>query len=261
MRPKLIHLKKIRVGAVSYLNTKPLLYGIRNHKVSEQIELIEDYPSRIAQLLIDDKIDVGLIPVTAILRLKEHHIITNYCIGSDGPVASVCIFSEVPIEEVKNIYLDYQSKTSVNLARILLKEYWKKEVEMIETRNEDFRDQIKGNTAGVVIGDRALEQRLKSKYAYDLGEAWMKHTGLPFVFATWIANKPLPQEFINEFDEANAFGLTHLSEVIEETTSSNFNLKNYYNNYISYNLDDQKRKGMNLFLKLLSGVNKMANQQ
>ena len=115
-------MKKIRIGAVSYLNTKPLLYGIRKHKISQQIELIEDYPSRIAQLLIDDKIDVGLIPVAAILRLKEQHIRTNYCIGSDGPVASVCIFSEVPIEEVKNIYLDYQSKTSVSLARILLKE-------------------------------------------------------------------------------------------------------------------------------------------
>ena len=176
-------------------------------------------------------------------------------------MASVCIFSEVPIEEVKNIYLDYQSKTSVSLARILLKEYWKKEVELIETKDEDFRDQIKGNTAGVVIGDRALEQRLKSKYIYDLGEVWMKYTGLPFVFATWVANKSLPQEFINEFDEANAFGLRHLSEVIEENTSSNFNLKNYYNNYISYQFDDKKRKGMNLFLKLLRGVNKMANQK
>ena len=89
----------------------------------------------------------------------------------------------------------------------------------------------------------------------------MKYTGLPFVFATWVANKSLPQEFINEFDEANAFGLRHLSEVIEENTSSNFNLKNYYNNYISYQLDDKKRKGMNLFLKLLRGVNKMANQK
>ena len=261
MRPKLIHLKKIRVGAVSYLNTKPLLYGIRKHKISQQIELIEDYPSRIAQLLIEDKIDVGLIPVTAMLRLKDPHIITNYCIGSDGPVASVCIFSEVPIEEVKNIYLDYQSKTSVSLARILLKEYWKRELELIETKDEDFRDQIKGTTAGVVIGDRALEQRLKSKYIYDLGEAWMNYTGLPFVFATWVSNKPLPQEFINEFDEANAFGLRHLSEVIEETTSSNFNLKNYYNNYISYQLNIQKRKGMNLFLELLSGANKMVNQK
>ena len=261
MRPKLIHLKKIRVGAVSYLNTKPLLYGIRKHKISQQIELIEDYPSRIAQLLIEDKIDVGLIPVTAMLRLKDPHIITNYCIGSDGPVASVCIFSEVPIEEVKNIYLDYQSKTSVSLARILLKEYWKRELELIETKDEDFRDQIKGTTAGVVIGDRALEQRLKSKYIYDLGEAWMNYTGLPFVFATWVSNKPLPQEFINEFDEANAFGLRHLSEVIDETTSSNFNLKNYYNNYISYQLNDKKRKGMNLFLELLSGANKMVNQK
>ena len=261
MRPKLIHLKKIRVGAVSYLNTRPLLYGIRKHKISQQIELIEDYPSRIAQLLIEDKIDVGLIPVAAIPMLQEYHIISNYCIGSDGPVASVCIFSEVPIEEVKNIYLDYQSKTSINLARILLKQYWKKDVELIETRDEDFRDQIKGTTAGVIIGDRALEQRLKSKYIYDLGEAWMKHTGLPFVFATWVANKELPGEFINEFDEANAFGLKHLNEVIEETTYSNFNLKNYYNNYISYYLDDEKRKGMDLFLKLLSGASRMANQK
>ena len=89
----------------------------------------------------------------------------------------------------------------------------------------------------------------------------MKHTGLPFVFATWIANKPLPAEFINEFDEANAFGLKHLNDVIAETTSSNFNLKNYYNNYISYQLDDQKRKGMNLFLELLRGVNKMVNKK
>ena len=261
LRPKIIHLKKIRIGAVSYLNTKPLLYGIYKHKIWEQIELIEDYPSRIAQLLIEDKIDVGLIPVAAIPRLKDYQIITNYCIGSDGPVASVCIFSEIPIEEVKNIYLDYQSKTSVSLARILLKDYWKKEVELIETRDEDFRNQIKGNTAGVIIGDRALEQRLKSKYIYDLGEAWMKHTGLPFVFAAWVANKNLPEEFINEFDEANAFGLKHLNEVIEETTSSNFNLKNYYNNYISYNLDDQKKKGMDLFLLLLKGTNKMVNQQ
>ena len=252
LRPKIIHLKKIRVGAVSYLNTRPLLYGIRHHKVLQQIELIEDYPAKIAHLLIEDKIDVGLIPVATIPRLKEHHIITDYCIGADGPVASVCIFSEVPIEEVKNVYLDYQSKTSVNLARILLKEHWKKEVELIEARGEDFRAKIKGTTAGVIIGDRALEQRTRSKYIYDLGEAWMKHTGLSFVFATWIANKKLPQQFIDDFNEANAFGLQHINEVINETGSSYFDLKKYYTNYISYDLNNEKRKGMKLFLQLLN---------
>ena len=96
LRPKLNHLKKIKVGAVSYLNTKPLLYGIKHHPVFQQMELIEDYPSHIAQLLIDDKIDLGLIPVAVIPALKEYHIITDYCIGANGAVASVCLFSQVP---------------------------------------------------------------------------------------------------------------------------------------------------------------------
>src|SRR5574338_133967 len=147
LRAKLKHLKKIRVGAVSYLNTKPLLYGIKRHPVLNEIELIEDYPSRIAQMLIDDEVDIGLIPVAATLRLKEWYIDSDYCIGSDGTVASVCIFCDVPIGEVKKVYLDYQSRTSVNLAKVLLKEYWKKEVKLIDATGEDFRDQIAGTTA------------------------------------------------------------------------------------------------------------------
>ena len=228
--------------------------------MQDEIVLTTDYPSRIAQKLLDDEIDIGLVPVAIIPRMNEAHISADFCIGSNGPVASVCLFSDVPLENVDNILLDYQSRTSVQLAKILLKEYWNLQPLLTDAK-EDFREHIKGTTAGLVIGDRALEQRKQSAYIYDLGEVWMKYTGLPFVFATWVANKSLPQEFINEFDEANAFGLRHLSEVIEENTSSNFNLKNYYNNYISYQLDDKKRKGMNLFLKLLRGVNKMANQK
>lgn len=254
MRPKLAHLKKIRVGAVSYLNTRPLLYGIHRHSIFNEIDLIEDYPSKVAQLLIDDKIDVGLIPVAAIPQLKEHHIVSNYCIGADGPVASVCIFSEVPMEEIKNIYLDYQSKTSVNLAKILLEEYWNKEVKFLAAKTEDFRNLIKGNTGAVIIGDRALEQRSKSKFIYDLGEAWKDHTGLSFVFAAWVANKKLPKEFITSFDDANFLGLQHFDKVVKETPFSNFDLLDYYTNHISYYLDDQKRKGMDLFLNLLKNL-------
>ena len=195
---------------MSYLNTKPLLYGIKRHAVINEIELTEDYPAKIAQMLIDDEVDVGLIPVAATLKLKEWHIVGDYCIGSEGPVASVCIFSQVPMEQIERIYLDYQSRTSVNLAKILLREYWKKEVELVDATGEDFREEIKGTTAGVVIGDRALQQRLQSKYIYDLAEAWKLHTGLPFVFAAWIANKKLPGEFVTAFNEANAVGLQHL---------------------------------------------------
>ena len=239
------------MAAVSYLNTKPLLYGIKRHAVINEIELTEDYPSKIAQMLIDDEVDVGLIPVAATLKLKEWHIVGDYCIGSEGPVASVCIFSQVPMEQIEKIYLDYQSRTSVNLAKILLREYWKKEVELIDATGEDFREEIKGTTAGVVIGDRALQQRLQSKYIYDLAETWKLHTGLPFVFAAWIANKKLPGEFVAAFNEANALGLRHLDEVIVENPYPFFYLEEYYKECISYTLDERKKKGMSLFLKKL----------
>lgn len=215
------------------------------------IELVEDYPSRIAQMLIDDKADLGLIPVAAVLKLPHWNIVTDYCIGSNGPVASVCIFSEEPMDRIERVYLDYQSRTSVSLARVLLKEFWKKEVAFINATSEDFRDQIKGTTAGVIIGDRALEQRHKSKYIYDLGEAWKQHTGLPFVFAAWISNKELPASFMTAFNEANRFGLENISEVIRSNPFPFFDLEQYYRSFIDYSFDEEKRKGMDLFLQKL----------
>lgn len=229
-----------------------MLYGIKRHEIINKIDLVEDYPSSIARQLINGQIDIGLIPVAAIPHLSEYHIITDFCIGCEGPVASVCIFSEVPIQEVKTVYLDYQSRTSVNLAKVLLREYWKKDVDFIDAKGEEYRHEIKGTTAGVVIGDRALQQRKMSKYIYDLGEAWIEHTGLPFVFAAWIANKKLPEEFVQEFNEANAFGFTHLDNVIKENPYPYYDLERYYKNCISYNLNENKRKGMQLFLEKLS---------
>ncbi len=242
-------MKKIRVGAVSYLNTKPLLYGFKGSSISSEIELIEDYPSKIAQLLIDDKIDIGLIPVAVIPKLQEWHLVGNYCIGAESPVASVCIFSEVPIEQVTKVILDYQSKTSVRLAQLLLKEYWKLDVAFVDATGEDYRDEIRGTTAGVVIGDRALQQRLRSAYIYDLAEAWIKHTSLPFVFAAWVSNKKLPQKFIKSFDEANGYGLTHLQNVVDQNPYSYFDLLTYFSKCISYDLTEAKRKGLDLFLQ------------
>jgi chorismate dehydratase len=145
--------------------------------------------------------------------------------------------------------------TSVSLAKILLRDYWKKNVALIDASGEDFREQINGTAAGVIRGDRALEQRTKAKYIYDLGEAWKKHTGLPFVFAAWIANKKLPAGFINDFNEANGLGFKHLPEVIAENESKHFDLKKYYTQHISYNLDEEKKKGLQLFLSLLKKNN------
>jgi chorismate dehydratase len=249
--PNLLLLDKIKVGAVSYLNTKPLLYGIRRHGVLKKMELMEDYPSNIAQRLLDGTIDLGLVPVAIIPKLKEAHLVTDYCIGSDGPVASVCLFSEVPVWEIEKVYLDYQSRTSVRLAQLLLKEHWRKEVEYIDATGDDYRRNINGRTAGVVIGDRALEQRAISTYCYDLGEAWKEHTGLPFVFAAWVANKELPDAFVSQFNEANALGLKNIKNVLAENTFPKYDLKFYYTQNMSYLLDAKKRTGLKTFLKML----------
>ncbi len=248
MRPKIDYLKKIRVAAVSYLNTKPLLFGIKNHEVFSEIELVEDYPANVAKQLMNNDVDVALVPVAVIPLLKQSFIITDYCIGCDGPVASVCLFSEVPIENVEVIYLDYQSRTSNELLKILLRDHWKKDVEFLHTKNE-YQDKITGKTAGLLIGDRALEYRVKTKYLYDLGEAWKQHTGLPFVFAAWVANKELNPEFIHKFNDANAYGLRHLNEVIAENPNAEFDLKKYFTEYISYTLDEEKKRTIEIFLR------------
>ena len=246
-------MKKIRVGIVNYLNTKPLLYGIDRSPVKELIETIQDYPSNIAKFLLEGKIDMGLVPVAVLPALEEYHINTDYCIGCDGPVSSVCLFSEVALEQVSEVLLDYQSRTSVALTRILLADYWKVNPLLTDTKS-DYRLQIKGATAGLVIGDRAIEQRQISPYIYDLGEAWKNYTGLPFVFAAWISRKKLDPSFVDMFNEANRYGIEHIDEVVKTNPYPSFDLKNYYTKFISYSLDENKLKGLRHFLKLIPHI-------
>jgi chorismate dehydratase len=241
---------KIRVGAVSYLNTKPLIYGFEHGMMKESTEVVIDYPAKIAAMLLEGKIDVGLVPVAIIPKMKEHYIISDYCIGCDGEVASVCLFSESPMEEIDKILLDYQSRSSVALLKVLVKNYWKLEVKFEETLGE-YQSMIKGSTAGLVIGDRALQQRKVSPYIYDLGEEWKKFTGFPFVFAAWVSNKKLDEDFIREFNEANAFGLNHVDEVIKENPYDVYDLHHYYQDCISFDLDENKKRGLDLFLRCM----------
>lgn len=240
-------MRKLKVGVVSYLNTKPLIYGFEQGMMSDRVELIADYPSRIAGMLVNDEIDLGLVPVAVIPLLKESYIISDYCIGAEGEVASVCLFGDMPMEGISEVLLDYQSRTSVRLARLLLRDYWKVNPVLTDAK-EDFREHIKGTTAGLVIGDRAFEQRLSSAYRYDLGLAWKQHTGLPFVFAAWIANKKPDAGFITEFNKATSAGLQHLEEVIARNHCDLFDIRQYYTKHISYQLTDEKRKGLGLFL-------------
>ncbi|MEO5595045.1 MAG: MqnA/MqnD/SBP family protein, partial [Chitinophagaceae bacterium] len=118
----------------------------------------------------------------------------------------------------------------------------------------DFRQHIKGTTAGLVIGDRAFEQRMVAAYVYDLGKAWKDLTGLPFVFAAWISNKKLDLDFIRAFNAATGAGVHVLNEIVEQNPYALFDLKKYFTEHISYTLDDEKKAGLNLFLEKLKAM-------
>jgi len=244
--------KKWRIGAVSYLNTRPLLLGMEQGPFKDKIDLIKSYPAQIAQNLLDDTIDIGLVPVAIMPLLSNPQIVSKYVIGTEGKVASVALFSQVPMEQIERVYLDYQSRTSVALAKILLTQYWKREVEFL-TASEGYIDQIGGPTAGIIIGDRALASLDRFEHVFDLGLAWKLHTGLPFVFAAWVANKPIPLDFMEAFDAANAYGLANLDKVIALIPAAEqvYDLHKYYTVNISYTLTEEKKKGLESFLKLI----------
>ena len=246
--------RKLRVGAVSYLNTKPLVYGFEQGMMQDEIELNFEYPSKVAAQLLNDEIDIGLVPVAVIPSLKTPHIISDYCIGTEGEVASVCLFSEVPIDQIASICLDYQSRTSVVLLKILLKKYWKISPQLIASTS-GYESEIKGNVAGLVIGDRALIKRAHSTYIYDLGTAWKEMTGLPFVFAVWLSNKDIPQQFKNDFNNATASGLNRLKEVASAIHFLEYDLHEYYTININYEFNKQKKVALKLFLELLAENN------
>lgn len=237
----------LKIGAVSYLNTKPLIYGFEKGMMKDEVELIIDHPANIAAALLNASIDVGLVPVAIIPKLKEHFIISDYCIAADGDVASVCLFSEVPLEKIETVMLDYQSRTSVMLAKYLFRNHWNLTPKFVPA-SEGFINDIKGTTAAVVIGDRAIKQRIVSSYHYDLAHAWKNETGLPFVFAAWVSNKPLPQQFISGFNAACQYGLSHLEQVISENPYPVYDLYTYYTENIQYKLNDKMLQGLKLFL-------------
>jgi chorismate dehydratase len=244
--------KKWRIGVVSYLNTRPLLLGMEQSPFKERIELMKDYPAQIAQALLDDTIDIGLVPVAVMPLLKHPQLVSKYVIGTEGEVASVALFSQVPMDQIEKVYLDYQSRTSVQLVKLLLGQYWKKEVAFL-TATEGYMDKISGTTAGVIIGDRALASLNLFEHIYDLGSAWKQYSGLPFVFAAWVANKPIPLDFMEAFDAANGYGLSHLEDVIAliPVNEQVYDLHKYYTENISYELTPEKREGLARFLETL----------
>ncbi|QZE14469.1 menaquinone biosynthesis protein [Halosquirtibacter laminarini] len=252
-------MKKVKISAVSYLNSKPMIHGITKDSVMEQVDLALDHPSDCAKKLLDGTVDLGLVPVAILSQLKEYHIVSDFCIGGDGPVHTVVVASDVPLHEIETIYLDYQSRTSVMLCRILCKYFWNISPEFKKGYDGYHKEVIGGTTAAVVIGDRVFDIEHNHKYMIDLSDMWRKSTGEPFVFAAWVANKPLETEFVNSFNTALAKGCDDIKETVDiyQPLFAGVDITNYLENEICYDLTPSMKRGLELFLTY---VNKIENE-
>ncbi len=247
---------KIRISAVKYANTYPFIYGLKESGFEKKVMLETDHPSDCAAKLIDNRADIGLIPVASLPLIKEHYIISDYCIGADGDVRTVMLLSNCKFEEIETIFLDYRSRSSVNLSKVLAKNLWKKEFRWMNTsKGFDFRN-IGLYQAVVLIGDQCFEYEKSFRYAIDLASEWKTFSGLPFVFACWTSNKKLETEFLEEFNEALALGVNNIDRVVENFGKTGVikgeQLKNYLTRNIDYNFNDEKKRALKLFLELMS---------
>lgn len=244
------------LSIVNYYNTTPFVYGLKMQPIPYPARIEYDIPSTCARKLKEGLVDIGLVPVAIIPELASHHIITDYCIGANGRVDSVKLFSHRPLGELTHILLDYQSKTSITLVQVLNRHFWKKDIQFIQAE-AGFEQKIGGTTGAVIIGDRTFGLGTSEHpYQYDLAEEWKKHTGLPFVFAAWVSNKPIDPDFTAAFNTTLAYGVSHIREAAAEKPhpTPGFDSYDYLQHKISYTLDADKREALALFLKLMREI-------
>ena len=174
----------VRIGAVSYLNARPLVVGLEAQR--DRFAVRYDLPSTCARLLHAREIDLGLIPSIEYLRGDGYAMVPDCAVVSDGPVASVAIFTKVPIERVRTLALDTSSRTSVALTRVMTAKYFDIAPRFID-EGPDLEAMVRRADAALLIGDPALfaDHRRLGLDKIDLGQAWKDFTGLPFVYACW----------------------------------------------------------------------------
>lgn len=250
-------MEPIRITAVKYYNTLPFIFGLTRSGLPGNIDLSLDVPSECARKLQAGEADLGLIPVGALPSIPGYTIVSRFCIGAVKNVQSVILISNTELRSLRKIYLDTDSRTSVALVKILAEELWKINVTWESSAN--LKDSLKSGEGMVAIGDKTFELRGNYQYSYDLAGEWIRLTGLPFVFAVWVATKQLPEQFLNDFESALSWGVEHKQGSVSLATNliiSEEELHIYLDKAIHYPLDDEKHKGMELFLSKLKKISR-----
>ena len=242
--------RTIRIGAVSYLNTKPLVYQLEAFAPHARVSF--DLPSRLADDLAAGQLDVALIPSVEYFHKSDYVILSDACIGCRGPVLSVKLLSRVPMRQIRSLALDEGSRTSVALVQILLDERYG-----IRPRLEPFsighRPDEMDTDAVLVIGDRAIHPGPSSfVHEWDLGDQWCKWSELPFVFAMWIARRDFAdQQTEAALAAARDAGVENL-RVIAATEAASYGLSveecaSYFRESLHFYLGESERQRLELF--------------
>ena len=249
---------EVRISAVRYSNTYPLIYGLQNSGINLNAIIEIDHPADCARKILNGEADIGLIPVVAIHENRNLSIIGDYCIGTRGPVRTVLLLSNKPINELDTILLDYRSKTSVALTRLMARKFWKCDFKWEDTNPDLNFSKIADNQGLVLIGDQCYEMESNFMYRTDLAVEWNKFTGLPFVFACWVSNKRFSSNYISQFNKALEYGVNNIDKVVEyygkRGAMPSDVLEDYLTNNIDFILDEEKRVAMNTFFKYLDDI-------
>lgn len=256
---------QIQVGAVNYLNSKPLIEGLPE-LLGAQAHLRLDYPSRLADDLAAQRLDVALIPSIEYFRGRDYEVISDACVAAHGPVLSVKIYSRVPWGQIRSLALDEGSRTSATLARVLLAErhgvHPKLQPLPLDHQIQDTRAD-----AILLIGDRAISPPDEPFLGtWDLGEEWFEWTGLPFVFAMWVASAPCQHPSMKDrmahveeaLNQARDLGIERLDDIARrEAPALGLSLPttiSYLSENLQYHLGSAERNGLKLFYELASGL-------
>ena len=257
----------IRLGAVGYLNARPLVSGLDR---SPRFDLRFDLPSECARLLHAGEIDLGLIPSIEYLRGESYRIVPDLAIASRGPVASVALFSTRPISEVRSIVMDTSSRTSVALVRVLCARLFNIEP-AIEAHAPDLDAMLDRGDAALIIGDKALvwdpdNHATRRVEKIDLGDAWTAMTGLPFVWAFWASRAGvLSADDVHALQKARNAGVRQSDligrEYFRDAPQHRDLGARYLRDNIKYYLGPDERAGLDLFYRYASEIGVVSGKQ
>jgi chorismate dehydratase len=231
-----------RIGGLSYLNTRPLVYGIEDL-------VTPGLPARMADLMQRGQFDAAIVPIAEVLTHNEYDVLDGVAIAARGPVWSVFVAHRQPVDQLRRVVLDPASRTSVWLVRVILKLAYGVEPEYVAKPSGG------DDEATLVIGDQAIWYRLRNPDmpVLDLGEAWWKLTGLPFVFAVWALPRGAQPGALGELlRQAKADGLAHIEDIVQDTSEGTAEFRRrYFTECVRYDLGDAEKQGVRRFQQQL----------